>query len=94
LYFGAYNSRKTDENLKRIELFKKSMTVFSDSEESAKYFGKIKADLKSAGKTIEDFDILIASIAITSNCVLVTNNIDHFNRIENLQIENWLEARQ
>lgn len=47
LYFGAYKSKKVEENLKRIELFKKNMAVFSDSEESAKLFGKIKADLIS-----------------------------------------------
>jgi len=58
LYFGAYNSKKVEENLKRIELFKKNLTVLSDSEESAKEFGKVKANLKSKGKIIEDFDIL------------------------------------
>ncbi len=90
LYFGAYNSKKVEENLKRIELFKKNLTILSDSEESAKQFGKIKANLKSKGKIIEDFDILIASIAFINNCVLITNNVEHFNRIDDLQIQNWL----
>lgn len=91
LYFGAYNSKKIEENLKRIELFKNSLTVLSDSEESAKQFGKIKAKLKSKGKIIEDFDILIASIAIVNHCLLVTNNTEHFERIDNLQVQNWLD---
>lgn len=90
LYFGAYNSRKVAENLKRIELFKKNLRVLSDSEESAMLFGRIKAALKSKGNIIEDFDILIASIAMANNCIVVTNNWDHFSRIEKLQIENWL----
>ena len=90
LYFGAYNSKKVEENLKRIELFKKNLTILSDSEESAKQFGKIKANLKSKGKIIEDFDILIASIAFINHCVLITNNVEHFNRIDDLQIQNWL----
>lgn len=91
LYFGAYNSKKVEENLKRIELFKKNLTILSDSEESAKQFGKIKANLKSKGKIIEDFDILIASIALVNHCILVTNNVEHFNRIDDLQIQNWLD---
>ncbi len=91
LYFGAYNSKKVEENLKRIELFKKNLTVLSDSEESAKQFGKIKAELKSKGRIIEDFDILIASIAIANHCILITNNIEHFNRIDDLQMQNWLD---
>ena len=90
LYFGAYNSVKVDENLQKIELFKKDLRILSDSEESAMLFGNIKAVLKSEGNIIEDFDILIASIAMANNCVLVTNNEKHFSRIEGLKIENWL----
>ena len=90
LYFGACNSKKTEDNLNRINLFKKNLTILSDSEESALRFGKIKADLRSKGKIIEDFDILIASIAIVNSCILITNNTDHFERIDDLQIENWL----
>lgn len=90
LYFGAYNSKKVEDNLKRINLFKKNLTILSDSQESALRFGKIKAALRSKGKIIEDFDILIASIAIVNSCILITNNTDHFERIDDLQIENWL----
>ncbi len=91
LYFGAYNSGKVIENIHRIELFKKYLNILSDTEESAILFGKIKADLKSKGNIIEDFDILIASISITSNCILITNNDKHFSRIKELRIENWLK---
>ncbi|QTA83489.1 PIN domain-containing protein [Desulfonema limicola] len=48
--------------------------------------------MKSKGKMIEDFDILIASIALVNHCVIVTNNVDHFSRIDELQIENWISA--
>jgi tRNA(fMet)-specific endonuclease VapC len=91
LYFGAYKSKKVEENLKRVELFKKNLAILSDSEESAKLFGKIKADLRSKGTIIEDFDSLIASIAIANKSILVTNNIEHFERIDGLQIQDWLE---
>jgi len=91
LYFGAYRSKKIEENLKRIELFKKNLTILSDSEVSARLFGKIKAALRFKGTIIEDFDILIASIATSNNCILVTNNTEHFERIDGLQIQDWLE---
>ncbi|MCI4626739.1 MAG: PIN domain-containing protein [Candidatus Magnetoovum sp. WYHC-5] len=51
LYFGAYNSNNILTNLRRIEVFKRHLVVFSDTEESAKIFGKIKADLKNKWKT-------------------------------------------
>jgi len=90
LYFGAYNSKRVEENLRRIDLFKNNLSVLSDSEESSKLFGKIKADLRTKGTIIDDFDILIASIATANNHILVTNNTDHFERIEGLKIQNWL----
>ena len=93
LYFGAYYSKKVEENIKRIRAFTESLTIYSDSQESSEIFGKSKADLKKKGQMIEDFDLLIGSIAQANNCVLVSNNRDHFNRIEGLVIENWLETR-
>jgi tRNA(fMet)-specific endonuclease VapC len=90
LYFGAYNSQYVEANLLRIAKFKKNLSVYSDSHESACRFGQIKAHLKSRGLLIEDFDILIASIALVNDCILVTNNLSHFQRINDLRLENWL----
>lgn len=39
-----------------------------------------------------DFDLLIASVAITRNYILVTNNTRHYNRIPDLKLENWISA--
>jgi tRNA(fMet)-specific endonuclease VapC len=61
------------------------------SEDAADKFGKIKADLRGAGQIIDDFDILIAAITLSNDGVLVTNNIEHFKRVERLKYENWLE---
>ena len=40
LYFGAYNSKKVNANLERIDKFKKKLTVYSDNDASAKAFGQ------------------------------------------------------
>lgn len=90
LYFGAYFSENIEFNITNIAEFKKHLTVYPDSADSAKAFGGIKANLRRNGQMIEDFDILIASIALANDCVLVTNNIRHFERIDNLTIENWV----
>ncbi len=50
---------------------------------------KIYASLKKSGKLIDDIDILIAGIALSNNLVMVTDNIEHFGRIEGLEVENW-----
>ncbi|MBI4382823.1 MAG: type II toxin-antitoxin system VapC family toxin [Nitrospinae bacterium] len=92
LYFGAYKSQKAAANIKRIELFKKNLVVLPDSEESARIFGKIKAELRSKGKAVDDFDILIASIALANDCTLIANDTD-FGKIKGLRVENWREAK-
>ncbi len=50
----------------------------------------IYADLSQRGELISDADILIAATAITHRLSVATNNEEHFRRIRNLQIENWL----
>ena len=36
-------------------------------------------------------DVLIAGITITNNLMLITNNTEHFSRINELEIANWTE---
>ncbi len=89
LYFGAYNSSKIDKNLTSAETFIKSMIVFSFNNEILKKFGELKAHLRKSGTPVADFDLLIASVALTENLILVTNNTRHYDRISHLTIENW-----
>ena len=89
LYFGAFNSVAKEKNNKLLDNLFKDIEIIQTNQEVAKNFGKLKAILKKKGKLINDADILIASIAMTNNCVLVTNNIKHFKQIEGLKIENW-----
>ncbi len=89
LYFGAYNSVKIKENVTRIDEFRKNLTVIQEDAESSRLFGKLKAELKSTGNLIDDFDILIASIALVNDCTIITNNENHFKRIKNLAVVNW-----
>lgn len=89
LYFGAYNSEQIDKNLSAIEIVKQKLTLITFDANAAQLFGKIKADLKQQGNIIMDADIMIASIALSNNLTLVTNNVKHFDRIMQLKIENW-----
>ena len=51
----------------------------------------IYADLRGRGVLIRDADILIAASAIVLGLGVVTNNEEHFQRIRNLQLQNWLK---
>lgn len=90
LLYGAYNSTKIEENLKKIKPFLKQFTILEFDEKSSEIFAKIKAKLKKDGNIIADMDLMIASICIANNKKLSTNNLKHFERIDNLQIVKWL----
>jgi tRNA(fMet)-specific endonuclease VapC len=51
----------------------------------------IYALLRQRGELIGDADILIAATALTQRLCVVTNNLIHFQRIRELQIQNWLQ---
>lgn len=91
LYYGAFYSLHRVQNLERIEKLRKLIYVLSLEEESSKFFGEIKANLRKQGKLIEDMDIFIAAIAKANDLVLVTDNEKHFSRVEGLRFENWLQ---
>jgi tRNA(fMet)-specific endonuclease VapC len=45
---------------------------------------------RSTGKSIGDFDEMIAAHALSRNAVLVTDNVEHFAQVAGLRVENWL----
>ena len=51
----------------------------------------VYAGLYQRGQLIGDADILIAATAMENNLVCVTNNENHFQRIPNLVLDNWLK---
>ena len=52
-------------------------------------YAKEKAKLKKQGLQIDDFDILIGSTAIVNEMIMVTNNVAHLSRLDNIEIEDW-----
>ena len=54
-------------------------------------YGRMRAELESAGRTIGMNDLLIAAHARALGLTLVTDNTREFSRIRGLKVENWLE---
>ncbi|HLD75917.1 MAG TPA: type II toxin-antitoxin system VapC family toxin [Candidatus Norongarragalinales archaeon] len=63
-----------------------SLEIFGVTLSTAEEFGRWKAHLQRKGQNLEDFDVLIAAIALHHNQELVTRNVRHFNRIPSLRI--------
>jgi predicted nucleic acid-binding protein len=89
LYYGARKSQKVATNLAKIKMLEQSIETIPIGVESTEIFGILKAQLEIAGNRLDDFDLLIASCAMSHNLTLVTNNTKHFQRIEGLKLVNW-----
>ena len=90
LLFGAYRSNHVEENLKQTKDFIEMVQVLP-IEDCIDIFAKERARLWEAGNKIEDFDLLIGCAAKAAGLTIVTHNAKHFNHIENIKIEDWVE---
>jgi tRNA(fMet)-specific endonuclease VapC len=93
LYYGAYKSKKTAANLARIRTLESELEIIPLGRETVETFGMIKADLERMGTPVDDFDLILASCAIAHNLILISNNVRHFERIDGLKIENWVDLQ-
>ncbi len=89
LIFGAYHSQRVEENLAILERFFSQFRILTLDEQAAKIGGRIRANLATLGTPIGPYDLAIAAIAVANNLILVTHNTREFNRINELQIEDW-----
>ena len=86
----SLNKQKYLEIENKFKKFSEKINILSFNLKSERHFGEIKAYLEKTGNRLDDFDIMIASVAMSYNLTLIKNNINHFKRIPNLSIDNWI----
>lgn len=89
LKYGAANSQNFQKHTDEISELLKSIQVLPIIS-SLDLFASEKARLRKAGTMIDNFDLLIGCSAIVNDMILVTNNTKHFQRINNIQLEDWI----
>jgi tRNA(fMet)-specific endonuclease VapC len=88
LKFGVENSEKPEKNQKALADFVTGVTVLPIFH-ALDLYAKEKARLRKAGTPVDDFDLLIGVTAVTHGLTMVTNNTDHFKRINGIDLEDW-----
>ena len=87
LFFGAYKSERTAQNVKVVEALQFEVVDFD--QDDARQAGAIRAALKAAGEPIGPYDVLIAGQAQARDLILITRNTGEFSRVSGLRIEDW-----
>jgi tRNA(fMet)-specific endonuclease VapC len=90
LEFANENSMYKEKNKIALMEFLTIINIKHFDENAAKEYGVIKKDLKDRKCLIGPFDMLIGARAKSLSMVLVTNNIREFERVKDLQAENWV----
>ncbi len=94
LTFGAQKSQFPEKNLQALEKFTIPLKTLPYDTKAAYIYGKIRKELESKGQPIGSMDTLIAAHAVSINCILVTNNEKEFNKVPDLQVENWITQKK
>lgn len=74
----------------RFELLLSGLAIVDFDRRAAETYGALRARLESRGRRLAEADLRIAAIALTHRATLVTGNTRHFERIDGLEVEDWL----
>jgi len=89
LLYGLYLKEGAHRLEKMIEQFLARVPCLPWDTNAATHFAFIAAQLHRSGTQIGTMDALIAGHALSTKTTLVTNNVRHFECIEQLRVENW-----
>lgn len=90
LKYGAQCSNNPEQNNAMCEEFVNAVNVVPFNV-AIDYFSEEKARLRKLGTPVEDFDLLIGCTSVAAEMTLVTDNVRHFERVNNITIENWIQ---
>lgn len=91
LFFGAYRSGRVEENLERVADLAASNTILACYGSTARHYGRIKNQLREAGRPIPENDIWICALALQHG-LSVASRDTHFREVEGIHLETWQEA--
>lgn len=90
LYYGAYHSHHRTRNLESLEFFLQEIQILPFDRMAAENFGQLKELLRSEGKTLGPYDLLIASVVRSRKHTLVTHNWKEFSQVKDLLLVDWV----
>lgn len=90
LFHGVEKSARPEQNMTALEQFLLPLDLADFDQGAALAYGKIRTDLERVGQIIGSMDILIAAHAVSLDAIMVTNNMQEFQRVKGLFVEDWI----
>ena len=86
LFEGIHLADPTEREQAAVETLLTDVNELPFDRECAMRAGRISADLTSAGTSVDVADVMIGATALVHERPVVTRNVDHFDRIEGIEV--------
>lgn len=90
MIFGAKRKKWGSKKFNKLKNLFNSLLIYDFTPKSSEIYGELRAKLMNAGLDIGFADTAIASITLEQQAILLTNNSEHFNRIETLDLIEYI----
>jgi tRNA(fMet)-specific endonuclease VapC len=90
LLFGAARHREAAAIRREIRDLVSRLEVLPWDEVAAEHYGDVRAALEQCGRPLGAMDMMIAAHARSRGATLVSNDLNHFDRVEGLLVANWV----
>lgn len=90
LLYGVQRSGNPASARAQLEEISIQIPILALPGEAASHYGDIRAKLSRRGELIGANDLWIAAHARAAGLTVVTNNVREFQRVEGLNVENWV----
>lgn len=91
LWHMVFKSARVEANVAQLELFLADYDHWPYDFAATREFGRIKAELRAAGRPIPDVDSQIAAIARVNDLTLLSADA-HFQNVQGVRLENWIST--
>ncbi len=89
LFFGIEFSPTRERNLERLKRVLAGLACWPYTREAAEEYGRLAAQLRRAGRTIQRVDLQLAAIALTlGQCTVISEDGD-LTAVPGLSVESW-----
>ena len=88
LSVGKYQKNVPESRFRKVY---ENLEIIPIDEKIADKSGMIMSNLLDSGERIEINDIYIAATALVLNELVLTSNVDHFQRVDDVNVLNWNE---
>lgn len=91
LEYGAAKSQQKERTQAQLAMFLSAFTILPFDAGDAIATGRIRGELAKKGTPIGPYDLQIAAQGLSRKLTVVTHNTDEFSRVQDLQIEDWVQ---